>query len=196
MRRVFDKGYTPNWTEEVFVIDKLLPMKPVTYRIVDSLDEKIEGSFYEKHSNCFHILRMSECTWSWTTLIYIGSRFLFSAKQQTREHGAFGVMTTVLGHAMLQVTNVIRAHQVVRHRGGQRLDQFLNEFLQGRLSFLVLGGLRDRHALLQHFLFHIPLIPIFLKNRQGVPFLHHHHVVFRKGVQPHRDHVTNRTRRW
>ena len=29
-RRVFDKGYTPNWTEEVFVVDKVLPTKPVT----------------------------------------------------------------------------------------------------------------------------------------------------------------------
>ena len=23
-RRVFDKGYTPNWTEEIFLIDKIL----------------------------------------------------------------------------------------------------------------------------------------------------------------------------
>ena len=47
-RRVFDKGYTPNWTEEVFIVDKILPTKPVTYEIVDSMGEKIEGSFYEK----------------------------------------------------------------------------------------------------------------------------------------------------
>ena len=47
-RRVFDKGYTPNWTEEVFVVDKVLPTKPVTYEIVDSMGEEIEGSFYEK----------------------------------------------------------------------------------------------------------------------------------------------------
>ena len=30
-RKVFDKGYTPNWTEEIFVINKVLPTKPVTY---------------------------------------------------------------------------------------------------------------------------------------------------------------------
>ena len=47
-RRVFDKGYTPNWTEEVFVVDKVLATKPVTYYIVDLLGEEIEGSFYEK----------------------------------------------------------------------------------------------------------------------------------------------------
>ena len=47
-RRVFDKGYTPNWTEEVFVVDKVIPTKPVTYKIIDLLGEEIEGSFYEK----------------------------------------------------------------------------------------------------------------------------------------------------
>ena len=47
-RRVFDKGYTPNWTEEVFVVDKVNLTKPVTYNIVDLLGEKVEGSFYEK----------------------------------------------------------------------------------------------------------------------------------------------------
>ena len=41
-RRVFDKGYTPNWTEEVNLT------KPVTYHAVDLLGEKVEGSFYEK----------------------------------------------------------------------------------------------------------------------------------------------------
>ena len=24
-RKVFDKGYTPNWTEEIFVVDKIYP---------------------------------------------------------------------------------------------------------------------------------------------------------------------------
>ena len=47
-RPVFDKGYTPNWTEEVFVIDHVMLTKPVTYHVVDLLGEKIEGSFYEK----------------------------------------------------------------------------------------------------------------------------------------------------
>ena len=47
-RPVFDKGYTPNWTEEVFVVDKVMLTKPVTYYIVDLLGENVEGSFYEK----------------------------------------------------------------------------------------------------------------------------------------------------
>ena len=45
-RQVFDKGYTPNWTEEIFVIDKVLPTKPVTYSIVDLMGEAIKGYFY------------------------------------------------------------------------------------------------------------------------------------------------------
>ena len=45
---MYDKGYTPNWTEEVFVIDDILLTKPVTYHLVDLLGGEIEGSFYEK----------------------------------------------------------------------------------------------------------------------------------------------------
>ena len=33
-RQVFDEGYTPNWTEKVFVIDKGSPTKPVTYKVI------------------------------------------------------------------------------------------------------------------------------------------------------------------
>ena len=29
-RKLFDKGFTPNWTEEIFVIDDILNTKPVT----------------------------------------------------------------------------------------------------------------------------------------------------------------------
>ena len=48
MKRHFEKGYTPNWTEEVFVIDQILPTHPVTYKIRDLADEPIVGSFYEQ----------------------------------------------------------------------------------------------------------------------------------------------------
>ena len=47
-RQVFDKGHSPKWTEEIFVIDKVLPTKPITYKIVDSMGEEIEGSFHEQ----------------------------------------------------------------------------------------------------------------------------------------------------
>ena len=46
-RNVFDKGYTPNWIEEVFIIDKIQYTKPITYKLKDLNDEEIQGSFYE-----------------------------------------------------------------------------------------------------------------------------------------------------
>ena len=48
LKRHFEKGYTPNWTEEVFVVDQVLPTRPVTYKIRDLADEPIVGSFYEQ----------------------------------------------------------------------------------------------------------------------------------------------------
>ena len=46
-RKVFDKGYTPNWTEEVFTVDKIQYTNPITYKLKDLNDEEIRGSFYE-----------------------------------------------------------------------------------------------------------------------------------------------------
>ena len=42
------KGYTPNWSEEVFVIKKVKDTVPWTYAINDLNGEEITGSFYEK----------------------------------------------------------------------------------------------------------------------------------------------------
>ena len=44
---MFDKGYTPNWTEEMFIIDKIQYTKPITYKLKDLTEEEIKGSFYE-----------------------------------------------------------------------------------------------------------------------------------------------------
>ena len=46
-RAVFDKGYTPNWTEEIFTVDKIQHTNPVTCKIKDSNNEVMKGSFYE-----------------------------------------------------------------------------------------------------------------------------------------------------
>ena len=46
-RNVFDKGYTPNWSEEIFTVDEIQSTVPVTYRLKDLRDEDIQGSFYE-----------------------------------------------------------------------------------------------------------------------------------------------------
>ena len=44
-RKVFDKGYTSNWTEEIFLIDKIQSTNQITYRLKDLNNEKIQGSF-------------------------------------------------------------------------------------------------------------------------------------------------------
>jgi len=41
------KGYLPNFTHEVFVINKCLDRSPPTYRLNDLSSEEIEGVFYE-----------------------------------------------------------------------------------------------------------------------------------------------------
>eukprot|EP00794_Sanderia_malayensis_P002551 gene2551-2947_t len=44
---VFDKGYTPNWTEELFTIDNIQYTNQITYKIKELRGEDIQGSFYE-----------------------------------------------------------------------------------------------------------------------------------------------------
>ena len=47
-KNIFTKGYTPNWSEEIFVISKIKNTVPWTYVINDLNGEEITGSFYEK----------------------------------------------------------------------------------------------------------------------------------------------------
>ena len=47
-KNVFAKGYTQNWSEEVFVISKIKNTVPWTYVISDLNGEEILGSFCEK----------------------------------------------------------------------------------------------------------------------------------------------------
>ena len=44
---MFDKGYTSNWTEEVYTIDKVQYTNQITYKLKDLNNEEIQGSFYE-----------------------------------------------------------------------------------------------------------------------------------------------------
>lgn len=46
-KNLFEKGYTPNWTAEVFKIVRTLPTTPVTYTLKDLDDEIISGCFYD-----------------------------------------------------------------------------------------------------------------------------------------------------
>ena len=47
-KNIFAKGYTPNWSEEVFVVNKIKNTVPWTYVVSDLNGEEITGSFYEK----------------------------------------------------------------------------------------------------------------------------------------------------
>ena len=47
-KNIFAKGYTPNWSEEVFVVIKIKNTVPCTYVINDLNGEEITGTFYEK----------------------------------------------------------------------------------------------------------------------------------------------------
>ena len=44
----FGNGYTPNWSNKVFVISKVKNTVPWTYVISDLNDEEVVGTFYEK----------------------------------------------------------------------------------------------------------------------------------------------------
>ena len=47
-KNIFAKGYTPNWSEEIFVINNIKNAVPWTYVINDLTGEEITGSFHEK----------------------------------------------------------------------------------------------------------------------------------------------------
>ena len=47
-KNIFAKGHVLNWSEEIFVINKIKNIVPWTYAISDLNDEGITASFYEK----------------------------------------------------------------------------------------------------------------------------------------------------
>ena len=48
VKNVFAEGYTPNWSEEIFIVKNKKITVPWTYVINDLSGEEIVGSFYEK----------------------------------------------------------------------------------------------------------------------------------------------------
>lgn len=58
-KHIFQKGYEPNWSTEIFIIDKVQLTNPVTYKLKDLHNNSIEGGFYEfelqktTHSNVY-----------------------------------------------------------------------------------------------------------------------------------------------
>jgi len=46
-KHVFEKGYTPNWTTEIFQIKRIQNTNPITYILKDYQENDIKGGFYE-----------------------------------------------------------------------------------------------------------------------------------------------------
>ena len=47
-KKTFEKGLSPNWTEELFTVSSVKDTKPPTYTIQDLRGETIRGSFYKQ----------------------------------------------------------------------------------------------------------------------------------------------------
>jgi len=47
IKKTFEKGYTPNWTREIFKIDKIIATVPPSYKIKDLNNQILLGSFYD-----------------------------------------------------------------------------------------------------------------------------------------------------
>lgn len=63
-RDIFTKGYTPNWSNEIFTIAKIRRTNPTTYLLEDSYGDDIQGGFYAeelqnvKHPDVFLVDRI------------------------------------------------------------------------------------------------------------------------------------------
>ena len=47
-KNIFAKGYTPNWSTEIFIVNKINDTVPYTYNLKDLNNEEIIGSFYDR----------------------------------------------------------------------------------------------------------------------------------------------------
>ena len=54
---IFAKGYAPNWSSEIFIVDKINDTVPYTYNLKDLNDEEIIGSFYDKELQKYYIIK-------------------------------------------------------------------------------------------------------------------------------------------
>ena len=43
---MLEKGYLPNWTEEIFTISRVLETIPIQYNVGDYRNDEIDGLFY------------------------------------------------------------------------------------------------------------------------------------------------------
>jgi hypothetical protein len=47
-KKIFEHGYTPRWTEEIFTVSRIQYADPITSKITDVNGEDIQGTFYEQ----------------------------------------------------------------------------------------------------------------------------------------------------
>ena len=47
-KNIFAKGNAPNWSSEIFIVDKVNDTLPYTYNLIDLNDEEVIGSFYDR----------------------------------------------------------------------------------------------------------------------------------------------------
>ena len=47
-KTTFERGYLPNWLEELYVVDKVQQTIPATHKLKDTLRELLEGGFYRQ----------------------------------------------------------------------------------------------------------------------------------------------------
>ena len=47
-KKTFEKGFTTNWSEELFIVTEVKNTKPATYEIEDLNGKAIQGTFYEQ----------------------------------------------------------------------------------------------------------------------------------------------------
>ena len=47
-KNIFAKGYTPNWSRQIFIVNEINDTVPYTYNIKDLNGEEIIGSFYDR----------------------------------------------------------------------------------------------------------------------------------------------------
>ena len=47
-KNIFAKGYTPNWSKKIFIVDKINDTVPYTYNLKDLNGEEIIGTFYDR----------------------------------------------------------------------------------------------------------------------------------------------------
>ena len=47
-KNVLEKGYTPNWTTEIFTVSQIKNTEPTTHFLKDYQNKRISGSFYDQ----------------------------------------------------------------------------------------------------------------------------------------------------